>query len=291
MTILDEGGRSAAFSAGIAVSPIGENAFRGAAQAGARRRTYGGRIAAQALLAAGATVAADRPVHSAQTSFLLPGDTSVPMDFAVGVLRDGESFSTRSVEAVQGGRVIFTMVASFHRRETGVGHQVAGLDGPGPEELAEVTDTFADDADTLRWALGLMNTIGAEVRFPELPVRAYAARGETTPPRQSVWMRTTGAVSDDELGQAAGVMYLSDALLLSAALGPHGRTFQDGGIQFATLTHSVWFHAPLRVDDWFRYDQSSRWSGAARALCHGEMLDRSGRLCATTAQEGLLRTR
>ncbi|WP_019930751.1 acyl-CoA thioesterase II [Nocardia sp. BMG111209] len=291
MTVLDESGRTATFLESIALDRIGENEFRGPAQPGPQRRTYGGRIAAQALLAAGSTVAADRPVHSAQTCFLLPGDTTLPIDFAVGLVRDGESFSTRSVEAVQAGRVIFTMAASFHRRETGLSHQIARLDGPGPDELPELTETFADDEVNLRWAHTLRDTIGADLRFPRLPVRVHAMRGDPTPPHQSVWLRTVNPVAGDDSAQAAGLLYLSDVLLLSTALGPHARTFQDAGIQFATLTHSVWFHAPLRVDEWFLYNQSSRWSGAARALCQGEMLDRSGRLCATVAQEGLVRTR
>jgi acyl-CoA thioesterase II len=289
MTILGESGRTQTFLDTIALTPIGADRFRGAAQPGPPRRTYGGRVAAQALLAAGSTVADDRPVHSAQTSFLRPGDTAVPIDFTVALTHDGGSFSTRHVEAIQADRVIFTMTASFHRRESGQGHQIAGLGGSDPDDLPDLTETFAGDEGNLHWALNLMNNIGADVRFPALPVRAHAARGEITPPRQSVWMRTTARVPDDDPVQAAALMYMSDALLLSTALGPRGRTFQDG-IQFATLTHSVWFHAPLRVDEWFLYNQSSRWSGAARALCHGEILDRSGRLCATTAQEGLLRT-
>ncbi|MQY28424.1 acyl-CoA thioesterase [Nocardia aurantia] len=290
MTVLDESGRTATFLDSLAPATLGENEFRGLAQPGPPRRTYGGRIAAQALLAAGSTVPADRPVHSAQTSFLLPGNTTQPIDFTVGRTRDGESFSTRTVEAVQAGRLIFTMAASFHRRETGLSHQVATHDGTDPDRLPDVTETFAGDEASLRWARTLRDTIGADLRFPRLPVRVYAMRGETTPPHQSIWLRTTSPVPDEEPAQAAGLLYLSDVLLLSTALGPHGRTFQDAGIQFATLTHSVWFHAPLRVDDWFLYNQSSRWSGAARALCQGEMLDRTGRLCATVAQEGLVRT-
>ena len=273
----------------LAVDRLGERRFLARAHEGPPRRSFGGEVAAQAVLAAGLTVPADRRIHAAHTYFLLPGDTTVRTEYTVEDVRDGGSFTTRRVDARQNGRTIFTMIASFHRDERGLEHQLARLDVPPPEDLPGPETTFADSPENLAWARGIMHSLDAEARFPMLPARALASLGRTGEPHQSVWLRSRRPVPDGPLEQAACLTYLTDALLLSAALGPHGRTFQDGSLQFATVNHTVWFHAPIRVDEWFLYDQRSRWAGGARALCHGEILDRSGRLCATTMQEGLLR--
>jgi len=275
----------------IGIEQVGPLRFRGRTHPGRARRTFGGEVAGQAVLAAGATVAADRHLHSIHSYFLLPGDTSVPTEFEVSDVRDGGSFTTRRVEALEAGRVIFTMLASFQVAETGLSHQLATLTAPEPEDAPSLEETFEHDPEGLTWARQLISRAGVEARFPVLPARAHAIRGEPGEPRQSAWLRAQGRVPDDPLEQAACLAYLTDMLLLSCALGPHQRTLQDESMQFATINHSVWFHAPLRVDDWFLYDQESRWAGGARAIAHGEILDRTGRLCATTMQEGLLRLR
>lgn len=275
----------------LTLERIDEHRFRGRAHEGPARRSYGGEVAGQAVLAAGLTAPADRPIHSAQTYFLLPGDTTVPTEFAVTPVRDGGSFSTRRVEASQNGRVIFTMLASFHRPEDGLTHQIAQLDTPDPEEVPGLTETFAGHPAALEWTSNFLNALGIEARFPDPPARAHAMRGEASSPRQRVWLRTRQPVADGALGQAACLMYLSDLLLLSATTGPHGPALRDTDLQVATVNHSIWFHAPIRVDEWFLHDQYGRWSGGARGLAHGEILDRSGRLCATTMQEGLIRRR
>ncbi|MBF6347753.1 MULTISPECIES: acyl-CoA thioesterase [Nocardia] len=275
----------------LALERVGEYRFRGRTHDGPARRSYGGEVAGQAVLAAGYTAPADRPIHSAQTYFLLPGDTTVPTEFVVEPVRDGGTFSTRRVEAVQKDRVIFTMLASFHRTEEGLEHQVAALDAPGPEELPDIAAAFAGYPDALKWTSTFLEALGIEARFPELPARAQAMRGAVSPARQRVWLRTRTPVPDVQLEQAACLMYLSDLLLLSAATGPHGEELRDRDLQVATVNHSIWFHAPLRVDDWFLHDQHGRWAGGGRGLAHGEILDRSGRLCATTLQEGLIRRR
>ncbi|MGW5381875.1 acyl-CoA thioesterase [Nocardia sp. NPDC003963] len=275
----------------LTLERVGEYRFRGRAHDGPPRRSYGGEVAGQAVLAAGRTAPADRPIHSAQTYFLLPGDTTVPTEFTVEPVRDGGSFSTRRVEAIQDGRVIFTMLASFHRPEDGLAHQVAELDTPGPDEVPDLTEVFAEHPEALRWTSTFLDALGVDARFPDPPARAHAMRGAAATPRQRVWLRTRQPVPDASLEQAACLMYLSDLLLLSATTGPHGEALRDRELQVVTVNHSIWFHAPIRVDEWFLHDQHGRWAGGARGLAHGEILDRSGRLCATTMQEGLIRSR
>ncbi|WP_328394807.1 acyl-CoA thioesterase [Nocardia sp. NBC_00416] len=275
----------------LALQRIGEHRFRGRVHDGPARRSYGGEVAGQAVLAAGLTAPQDRPIHSAQTYFLLPGDTTVPTEFAVDIVRDGGSFSTRRVEALQDGRVIFTMLASFHRCEEGLSHQVAALDTPGPDEVPELAEAFAEHPAALAWTTRFLDALGIDARFPDPPARAHAMNGQAAPARQRVWLRARQPVPDTALGQAACLMYLSDLLLLSATTGPHGPELKDRDLQVATVNHSIWFHSPIRVDDWFLHDQHGRWSGGGRGLAHGEILDRSGRLCATTMQEGLIRPR
>ncbi|MBO0855252.1 MAG: thioesterase family protein [Nocardia sp.] len=281
----------------LGLERIGDHRFRGRIHEGPSRRSYGGEVAGQAVLAAGLTAPADRPIHSAQTYFLLPGDTTVATEFAVDPVRDGGSFSTRRVEALQNGRVIFTMLASFHRSEEGLAHQVAHLEAPEPDDVPDVDEVFAQHPAALRWTRGFLDALGIDARFPDTPARAHAMLGVAASPRQRVWLRTRAslpdpadpALPDAALQQAACLMYLSDLLLLSATTGPHGETLRDQELQVATINHSIWFHAPIRVDDWFLHDQFGRWSGGGRGLAHGEILDRSGRLCATTMQEGLIR--
>jgi acyl-CoA thioesterase-2 len=275
----------------IALEEVAPLRFRGRTQAGPGKRTYGGEVAGQAVLAATRTVPADRFVHSAHMHFLLPGDTSVPIDFVVEETRDGGSFTARRVEAVQKGRVIFTMTASFQGREDGIEHAATAAHVPVPESLPTPAEMFADDPENLQWVQWLLDSNELDARFPALPARSAAARGLRVDAQQSAWIRAKHRISDDEHDQAAALAYVSDLLLLSAALGPHGYTLQDGKLQFATIDHTIWFHAPIRVDEWFLYEQESRWAGNSRALCHGEIFDRAGRLCATTMQEGLLRIR
>lgn len=275
----------------LALERVGDHRFRGRAHDGPARRSYGGEVAGQAVLAAGLTAPADRPIHSAQTYFLLPGDTTVPTEFVVEPVRDGGSFSTRRVEAIQNGRVIFTMLASFHRPEDGLAHQVAALDTPGPDEVPDLAEVFVEHPEALRWTTTFLDALGVDARFPDPPARAHAMRGAASGTRQRVWLRTRVPVPDTGLEQAACLMYLSDLLLLSATTGPHGEALRDRELQVATVNHSIWFHAPLRVDEWFLHDQYGRWAGGGRGLAHGEILDRAGRLCATTMQEGLIRPR
>lgn len=273
----------------ISLEQIAPLRFRGSVHDTPLTRLYGGEVAGQAVLAAGTTVDPARHIHSAHMHFLLPGDPKVAVEHQVDEVRDGGSFTTRRVESSQRDRVIFTMTANFQAAETGLEHQVPRMSAPPPEDLQSAEEMFADDPDNLLWFGWLSEAADIEARFPELPARAAATRGVKAPPQQRVWLRARQPIDHGDLAQAAALTFVSDLLLLSAALGPHQLTFQGGQLQFATINHTVWFHAPLAIDDWFLYDQKSPWAGGGRALCTGEIFDRSGRLCATTVQEGLLR--
>lgn len=275
----------------IALEDLGDGRFRGSAHPGEPTRTYGGEVAGQSVLAACRTVASAREIHSAHMHFLLPGDTSRPIEYKVETTRDGGSFSARRVQAIQRDRVIFTMTASFQAPEDGLEHQTSVVDVPDPTATPTPEEMFHGDPENLRWVEWLTGRVGLEARFPELPARAAAARGLRVPPRQRVWLRAVDPIGESHADEAAALAYVSDILLLSAALGPHELTLQGGRLQFATIDHTIWFHAPVRVDKWFLYDQESHWAGGGRALCRGQIFDASGRLCATTTQEGLLRVR
>lgn len=275
----------------IALEDLGGGWFRGGSHPGPASRTYGGEVAGQSVLAACRTVEEPREIHSAHMHFLLPGDTSRPIEYEVETTRDGGSFSARRVQAIQRDRVIFTMTASFQVPEAGLEHQTATLDAPEPLATLTPAEMFADDPENLSWVEWLTSRIGLEARFPELPARAAAARGLRVPPRQSVWLRAVDPIGETRADEVAALAYVSDILLLSSALGPHELTLQGGRLQFATIDHTIWFHSPLRVDEWFLYDQESHWAGGGRALCRGQIFDSTGRLCATTMQEGLLRVR
>jgi len=265
--------------------------FRGRSQPGKTTRTFGGEVAGHAVVAAGNTVPADRAIHSAHAHFLLPGDSGHPVVYRVDPVRDGGSFATRRVEAIQHGRVIFHLTASFQRAEDGMSHQVPTLDAPPPEDVAPIEDVLRDDPVNLEWIQALLRRSPVQLRFPEEPPRVTVARGQSAPPRQRLWIRSSRPLPDEPLTHAAALVYTSDHLLLSAALGPHQLTIQDPNLQFATIDHTVWFHAPCRADDWFMYDQEGFWAGSGRALCRGSIFDRTGKLCATIMQEGLLRRR
>ena len=218
--------------------------------------------------------------------FLAPGDTSMAVDYDVTVLRDGGSFSARQVTAAQSGRAIFTMTASFQVAEPGLSHAIAGPPVPAPGDLPAPEQMLKEQPEALRWLSYLLESGDLDMRFARPPVRAAALRGEATEPRQQVWLRSRTAVPQGQAAHAAGLAYVSDLLLLSTALGPH---VVSGPLQIATVNHTIWFHHPLRVDEWFLYDQESTWADGGRALVHGRIFDLTGRLCASTAQEGLLR--
>jgi acyl-CoA thioesterase-2 len=265
------------------------NLFRGLSPQVGWQRVFGGQVIGQALVAASRTVQG-RAAHSLHAYFLRAGDPSVPIIYNVDRIRDGSSFSTRRVVAIQHGQAIYSMAASFHKDEPGLQHQIKMPDVPPPEELpseAELKERLID-------------------RLPE-PVKAYWLRErpieirpvdlsrylspENRAPTQQVWIRATGKLSDDLSLHQCVLAYASDFTLLDTALIAHGRFVFDPRLMLASLDHAIWFHRRFRADEWLLYVQDSPTSGGGRAFCRGTLFTREGVLVASTAQEGLLRER
>jgi len=275
----------------LELDQLGPFTFRGMSRPGPVRM-FGGEVAAQALVAAGRTVPADRRVHSLHAYFLRPGAAASQVMYHVDPIRDGGSFTTRRTDAMQNGESIFHLSASFHVPEDGYSHQVPLMDAPQPEELPPAEVTMADaDPETREWFLGIRRRVPLDLRFAQMPPRIATMRGEVAPPEQKFWFRTPEPLPDDPLMHSCAATYTSDLFLLGTALPPHRDYFGRPGLQFASLDHAVWFHAPFRADDWLFYDQQGIWAGAGRALCRGRLFDRTGRLVATVMQEGLIRLR
>jgi acyl-CoA thioesterase-2 len=253
-------------------------------------RAFGGLVAGQALVAAGRTVPDDRRVHSLHAYFLRPGDTGAPILYTVEPVRDGGSFSTRRVLAVQHGETIFSLAASFQVPEDGPAYQFPRLDTPGPDQSAPAGPATAA---AQAWYDEFLRRFPVEVRFPEADGPAWLTimRGEKGPPRQRFWVRSRQPLPDDPLVHVCAVTYVSDLFLISSAMPPHALATNGRSVSAASLDHAVWFHAPFRFDDWLFYDQSSTWAAGARALCRGLLFDRSGTLVASVMQEGMIRVR
>lgn len=264
--------------------------FRSQLGNGMPTRAFGGEIAGQAVLAAGLTVPSDRPIHSAHSHFLRGGRAGEAVTYRVLNSRDGGSYSTRQVEALQHGEVILLLTASFHRDEDSqLQHQLPRAHAPGVDATPAPSESFLHDAEMLSWLTWLRDRQPIDVRFPEPPVRARVRGGVPTEPRQSLWIRSAEPLPDDALTHAAAFTYLADILLLSTGLGPHARSFTDGELMFATLDHTLWFHETARADEWFLHDMEGTWAGHGRSLCRGSIFDQSGQLTASTTQEGVIR--
>jgi acyl-CoA thioesterase II len=262
------------------------NIFRGRSPDESRQRVFGGQVAGQALVAAGRTAPADRPVHSLHGYFLRPGDPTVPIVYEVDRIRDGRSFTTRRVVAVQHGRAIFNMSASFQIVEPGLEHHGVMPDVPDPESLPTLAERVA--------AAGLepdefwSKPRPIELRDVEMP--AWLRRDGVPRDKQLVWLRADGELPDDPLLHVCVVTYASDLTLLDSALMAHGRSWHDRSIVSASLDHAMWFHRPFRADEWLLYEQHSPTSGGARGLAQGRLWTRDGRHVVSVVQEGLLRT-
>jgi len=259
------------------------NIFRGKHPAGERQRTFGGQVAAQALMAAGRTVTSGR-VHSLHSYFLRPGDSSAPTLYEVDRIRDGRSFATRRVVAIQHGQAIYNMQASFHTDEVSVAHQVAMPDVPAPEDLEpahwRLRSELGHDA---AWSLR-PQPIDQRYIGP-LPWTAERSRE----PRQQLWIRADGTLPDDPLLHACVVTYASDMNPFDAILGPHDVRWDNGTFMGASLDHCMWFHHAPRADDWLLYDMDSPIAYGGRGLARGFLFSRDGQLQVSLVQEGLTR--
>jgi acyl-CoA thioesterase-2 len=269
---------------------IEENIFRGTNRDIGSGRVFGGQVLGQALVAAGRTVGEDRVAHSLHGYFILPGDLGVPIVYLVDRLRDGKSFTTRHVTAIQHGRAIFNMAASFQVPEPGLEHQLDAPAAPDPEGLPRELDLVRAVADRIPEPLRAIYTQDRPIDFrPVHPVDPF--RPTPRHPAKHVWFRAVGEMPADTLRHQAVLAYASDYGLLGTALLPHGLTFQRPELQAATLDHALWFHRPFRADDWLLFSTDSPIATGARGFARGSLYDREGRLVASVAQEGLLRMR
>jgi acyl-CoA thioesterase II len=273
------------------LEPIEVNLFRGRSPQVGWQRVFGGQVIGQALVAACRTVdVAERPPHSLHAYFLLAGDPKVPIIYEVDRIRDGKSFATRRVNAIQHGHAIFSMSASFHRDEEGFTHQAAMPEVPKPDDLPS-------EAQVKQSIMPMM---------PD-PVRRYYERERPIELRPvefdrylgkpidtgkfHVWMRVTSRLPDEPAIHQCALAYASDLTLLDAALVPHGRTVFEKSIMAASLDHALWFHRPFRADEWLLYAQDSPNLSGARGFARGLIFASDGTLVASVAQEGLLRQR
>jgi acyl-CoA thioesterase II len=272
------------------LEPLEHDLYRGQNRDIGSGRVYGGQVLAQALVAAGRTVEPDRIAHSLHGYFILPGDLDVPIVYFVDRLRDGRSFSTRRVTAIQSGKTIFNLSASFHREEEGPEHQEAIPDVPSPEEVPREVDLIRLIADRIPEPLREIYTQERPIEFrPIEPVDPF--QPEAAAPIKHAWLKAAGEMPEDLLQHQAVLAYASDYGLLGAALLPHALSFRQPHVQAATLDHALWFHRRFPVDEWLLYTMESPGAGGARAFTRGSIFTREGNLVASVAQEGLLRLR
>ncbi len=273
----------------LSLEKIEENLFRGQSQDLGWGLVYGGQVLGQALSAAVKTVPKDRFVHSLHAYFLRPGDVSRPIVYDVDRIRDGGSFTTRRVVAIQKGRPIFNMSASFQIEEGGFTHQEEAPSAPDPLTLMTDQERVAKFSDQLPDFL--RDQALAERPFELRPVDPIVdpVSPDERPPRSMHWLKTTGKLADDPSLHRFLLAYASDFSFLTTSLRPHGVTWLTPGMQVASIDHAMWFHRPFRVDDWLLHDIESPSAAGARGFVRGNIYDADGHLVASTAQEGLIR--
>jgi acyl-CoA thioesterase-2 len=272
---------------------IEENIFRGQSQSAVVPRVFGGQVAAQALVAAGRTVSADRLAHSLHAYFLRPGDPGAPIVYTVERMNDGRSFAARRVVAVQHGQPIFALSASFQRHEDGLEHQAPMPSAPDPATLPtsqdrlrgydhiapEVVEKFIEAREAI------------DLRYVEEP--PYGKFGAPREPHSQVWFRTNGKLEgpiDDPLLHVVLATYVSDMTLLDSVLLAHGRGgWAVGDVVGASLDHAMWFHRPFRADEWLLYDQESPSASGGRGLGQARIYTQDGQLAISVIQEGVVR--
>lgn len=269
---------------------IEKNIYRGVSPKVGWQRVFGGHVICQALLAAQKTVLEDRHVHSLHGYFMRPGDPENPIIYDVDRIRDGGSFTTRRVVAIQHGEAIFSMSASFQKLEVGLEHQIDMPSVPMPDELASEKDLL----EKLREKLP-ENVIAYWERERPIELRAidtaHYLSSKKLDPVQNIWMRTNGKGPKDQSIQNALLAYASDMTLLDTSLFAHGKAVADSKLQVASLDHSMWFHKPFDMSEWHLYSQDSPRSAGSRGLSRGSIYNLKGELVASCAQEGLIRLR
>jgi acyl-CoA thioesterase II len=265
------------------------NLFRGLSPQTRWQRVYGGQVIGQALVAATRTVE-ERPVHSLHAYFLLGGDPKVPIIYDVDRIRDGKSFTTRRVVAIQHGQAIFSMSVSFHKDEPGFSHQAEMPKVPDPDQLPSEQQIRENVMPMMPEAVRRYYESERPIELRPVEYGRYLSR-EHRSPNFHVWIRTTAPLPDDAAIHQCVLAYASDMTLLDTSLIPHGQTVFNKRIQAASLDHALWFHRPFRADEWLLYAQDTPNASGARGLSRGLIFSRDGKLVASVAQEGLIRER
>lgn len=269
---------------------LDDNLFRGMSPQDGWQRVYGGQVLGQALMAAIRLVPPTRIANSLHAYFLLGGDPKHPILYEVERTRDGGSFSTRRVKAVQHGRMIFVMGVSFHDPESGFDHAAPMPDVPKPEDLKSANEVFAALLDKLPENMRTYWSRERPIDMRPVDLSRYMKR-EIRDPVQSIWLKPNGVLPDEPAIHQGMLAYASDLTLLDTALIAHAKLLFDADMQLASLDHALWFHRPFRWDDWILYAQDSPSASGARGFCRGALYTRDGTLIASTVQEGLMRKR
>lgn len=262
--------------------------YRGQSQDLGFKAVFGGQVMGQALSAAKETLPEERKVHSFHSYFLRPGDASKPIVYEVENIRDGKSFSTRRVSAIQFGKPIFYMTASFQTEETGFEHQVAMPDVPGPDELVSDLDFYQRHAAQIPEKLRSKFICEKPIEMRPVDFQNPFSP-QVSAPKRFVWFKANGHMPDDVRVHKYLLAYASDFNFLPTALQPHGRSFMAPHMQVATIDHAMWFHHDFRFDDWLLYAVDSPAASGGRGLVQGQFFSRDGKLVATTIQQGVIR--
>ena len=266
------------------LEPIEVNIFRGMSPDEDRQRIFGGQVAGQALVAAARTVGDDRQVHSLHAYFLRAGDPRVPVLYEVERVRDGGAFTTRRVVAIQHGKVIFNMSASFQVPEDGFDHAAVMPDVPPPDDLPTMRERFVRAGIEMTPWMDRPRPI--DIRHVDW---SPPDRAEALAPHQRVWLRADGQLPDSAVLHACVLTYASDMTLLDTTMLPHGGSWHDPSLFMASLDHAMWFHRPFRVDEWMLYTQDTPSASEGRGVARGMLHTADGRLAVTVVQEGLIR--
>ncbi|KMT63861.1 acyl-CoA thioesterase II [Catenovulum maritimum] len=272
----------------LSLEKIEQGIFRGQSQDLGFGAVFGGQVLGQALAAAQETVDLDRAVHSYHSYFLRAGDVHHPILYKVDVIRDGKSFCTRRVEAIQHGKVIFYLTASFQKPEHGLEHQHEMPNVTGPENLLsdlEIARKFQDQIPAK-----VRDKFTCDKPIEIKPVEwINPLQPEKAPAKRHVWMKTNGVMPNDQRVHKYLLSYASDFYFLVTSLQPHGKSFMDPKMQVATLDHSMWFHREFKFDDWILYEIDSPSASGARGLVRGKFYNQNGDLVASSVQEGVIR--
>lgn len=274
----------------LSLERLDRDLFRGESQDLGWGAIFGGQVLGQALSAAAQTVPVERPVHSLHGYFVRAGDVKRPIVYQVDRLRDGKSFTTRRVVAVQEGEAIFSLEASFHLTEEGFDHQASMPESPAPDDLVSERDMALAVAHKLPEPLRAMAIAERPIEIRPVDPRD-PLHPRVMPAERRMWYRAVDRLPDDPALHRYLLAYASDFSFLGTAMDPHGVSWLVPGMQVVSLDHVMWFHRPFRFDDWLLYAVDSPSSHGGRGLVRGQFFDRKGRLVASTAQEGLIRKR